>query len=69
MQEIEITAAMLEAGSEVFGPFNRDLWESTPPAELEEMLRAVYLAMRLVEAGLDLQSGIQAGLALYPSQA
>jgi hypothetical protein len=66
VQEIEITPEMIEAGYVVFGPFNRDVWEMTEPKRMEDMLRAVYTAMRSVEDGADVKSGIRDGLALYP---
>ena len=62
----KVTPDMLEAGYRVFGPFNRDIWETTERHRLDEMLCTVYAAMRAVECGADVKSGIRDGLAQYP---
>lgn len=62
----DITPEMIAAGYQIFGPFNRDIWEQTDPQRVHNMLRAVFTGMRAVEMGADVKSGTRAGLALYP---
>lgn len=43
------TPEMIAAAMEIIGPRHRDFWEMTPPDELEETIRRVYVAMRQIE--------------------